>query len=156
MKPADLLRAAALATGLLASVAPTLARTDTPAAAPRAVTPRGPLAADEQAHIELFRRVSPSDEAAFGPALGALGCVELTRLGLARKSRLTALLAVAMEREIDALPHRSDPARLALSQDRRVGGASKTGQGRTARTCRCSAGHPLGDLSALERRSRYP
>jgi S1-C subfamily serine protease len=29
-------------------------------ATPRAVTPRGPLAADEQAQIELFRRVSPS------------------------------------------------------------------------------------------------
>jgi S1-C subfamily serine protease len=29
-------------------------------AAPRAVTPRGPLAADEQAHIDIFRRNSPS------------------------------------------------------------------------------------------------
>ncbi|MEN9629863.1 MAG: hypothetical protein RJA10_3091 [Pseudomonadota bacterium] len=29
-------------------------------AAPRAVTPRGPLAADELAHIELFRKASPS------------------------------------------------------------------------------------------------
>jgi S1-C subfamily serine protease len=29
-------------------------------AAPRAVTPRGPLAADELAHIEIFRRASPS------------------------------------------------------------------------------------------------
>jgi S1-C subfamily serine protease len=29
-------------------------------ATPRAVTPRGPLAADEQAQIELFKRVSPS------------------------------------------------------------------------------------------------
>ncbi len=29
-------------------------------AVPRAVTPRGPLAADEQAHIEIFRRSSPS------------------------------------------------------------------------------------------------
>ena len=33
------------------------ARTD---AAPRAVAPRGALASDEQAHIELFRRTSPS------------------------------------------------------------------------------------------------
>ena len=33
------------------------ARTD---AAPRAVAPRGALAADEQAHIDLFRRTSPS------------------------------------------------------------------------------------------------
>ncbi len=32
-------------------------RTD---AAPRAVTPRGPLAADELAHVELFRKTSPS------------------------------------------------------------------------------------------------
>ncbi len=29
-------------------------------AAPRAVTPRGPLAADELAHVELFKRASPS------------------------------------------------------------------------------------------------
>ncbi|OYV01475.1 MAG: 2-alkenal reductase, partial [Burkholderiales bacterium PBB5] len=29
-------------------------------AAPRAVTPRGPLAADELANVELFRRLSPS------------------------------------------------------------------------------------------------
>jgi S1-C subfamily serine protease len=29
-------------------------------AAPRAVMPRGPLGADEQSHIEVFRRVSPS------------------------------------------------------------------------------------------------
>lgn len=29
-------------------------------ASPRAVTPRGPLAADETAHIELFKRTSPS------------------------------------------------------------------------------------------------
>jgi S1-C subfamily serine protease len=29
-------------------------------AAPRAVQPRGPLGADEQSHIEIFRRVSPS------------------------------------------------------------------------------------------------
>jgi len=49
--------------GLLASLAfffaPKLVngRTD---AVPRAVTPRGPLAADEQANIEIFRRVSPS------------------------------------------------------------------------------------------------
>ncbi|MBC7941997.1 MAG: serine protease, partial [Chitinophagaceae bacterium] len=32
-------------------------RTD---ATPRAVTPRGPLAADELAHIDLFKRASPS------------------------------------------------------------------------------------------------
>ena len=32
-------------------------RTDT---GPRAVTPRGPLAADEQAHVDLFRKASPS------------------------------------------------------------------------------------------------
>ena len=29
-------------------------------ASPRAVAPRGPLAADEQAHVDVFRRISPS------------------------------------------------------------------------------------------------
>jgi S1-C subfamily serine protease len=37
---------------------PALARPEPPAG--RSVTPRGPLAADEQANIEVFRRVSPS------------------------------------------------------------------------------------------------
>jgi len=52
-------RRLALALLLAASLtAPALqARTD---AAPRAVTPRGPLAADEVADIEMFRRTSPS------------------------------------------------------------------------------------------------
>ncbi len=48
--------AAALAA---AAVLPHLAQSRTEAA-PRAVTPRGPLAADEQAHIDLFKRASPS------------------------------------------------------------------------------------------------
>jgi S1-C subfamily serine protease len=47
--------------GLLAAALflalPVNGRTD---AAPRAVTPRGPLAADELAHIEVFRKTSPS------------------------------------------------------------------------------------------------
>jgi S1-C subfamily serine protease len=48
--------------GLLAASAlflalPVNGRTD---AVPRAVTPRGPLAADELAHVELFRKASPS------------------------------------------------------------------------------------------------
>jgi S1-C subfamily serine protease len=49
----------AAATGAAAALSVPLlhARTD---AAPRAVTPRGALGADEQAHIELFRRTSPS------------------------------------------------------------------------------------------------
>ncbi|MFO0471772.1 MAG: S1C family serine protease [Pseudomonadota bacterium] len=47
--------AAALA--FLALPAPVDGRSD---AVPRTVTPRGPLAADEQAHIDLFRRTSPS------------------------------------------------------------------------------------------------
>ncbi len=47
--------AAALA--LLALPAAVDGRSD---AVPRTVTPRGPLAADEQAHIDLFRRTSPS------------------------------------------------------------------------------------------------
>ena len=45
------LTAAVVATPLVQS------RTD---ASPRAVTPRGPLAADEQANIDLFKRTSPS------------------------------------------------------------------------------------------------
>jgi S1-C subfamily serine protease len=48
--------AAALTT---AAVVPTLVQSRTEAA-PRAVTPRGALAADEQAHIDLFKRTSPS------------------------------------------------------------------------------------------------
>ncbi len=40
-----------------AAAAPVLARTE---AAPRAITPRGPLAAEELANVELFKRVSPS------------------------------------------------------------------------------------------------
>jgi S1-C subfamily serine protease len=54
-----LTRSLGLALLLAASLAaPALqARTD---AAPRAVTPRGPLAADEVADIEMFRRTSPS------------------------------------------------------------------------------------------------
>lgn len=57
-------RLLALATGAVALVAAALlapslvnGRVD---ASPRAVTPRGPLAADEQAHIDVFRRSSPS------------------------------------------------------------------------------------------------
>lgn len=46
-----------LAAALLAVPACVESRPD---AAPRAVTPRGPLAADELAHIELFRKTSPS------------------------------------------------------------------------------------------------
>jgi S1-C subfamily serine protease len=60
-----------LATAALLAAAPAHSRTDAtgnntsnntnnPAAAPRAVTPRGPLAADELAHIELFKRTSAS------------------------------------------------------------------------------------------------
>ena len=58
------LRALALALGSLVGAAgflwapgPVQGRTE---AAPRAIAPRGPLAADEQAHIEVFRRSSPS------------------------------------------------------------------------------------------------
>jgi S1-C subfamily serine protease len=46
-----------LATGALFLALPVNGRTD---AVPRAVTPRGPLAADELAHVELFRKASPS------------------------------------------------------------------------------------------------
>ncbi|HET9823028.1 MAG TPA: trypsin-like peptidase domain-containing protein [Burkholderiaceae bacterium] len=59
MKLPNALGAAALAVlAGLALTAPLAARTDTAAA--RAVTPRGPLAADEQANVDVFRRVSPS------------------------------------------------------------------------------------------------
>ena len=52
------LAAAALAVTLVLGAPPAdAARAD---AAPRAVTPRGPLAADEIANIEVFRRLSPS------------------------------------------------------------------------------------------------
>ena len=61
MTPVHLLRAAALLTAsALTALAPTLARAEAPAATPRAVAPRGPLGADEQANIDLFKRVSPS------------------------------------------------------------------------------------------------
>ncbi len=66
--------AAALLAAAVAGLAPPTAaqaRTDAPQAAPRAVTPRGPLTAEEQAHIELFRRSSPS-------------VVHITALGLQR------------------------------------------------------------------------
>ncbi len=49
---------AALLTLTLASGA--CARTEAPAATPRAVVPRGPLSADEQANVDLFKRSSPS------------------------------------------------------------------------------------------------
>ena len=52
------LLAAALAAATAAVLVPAVSRTDPPT--PRAVTPRGPLAADEQANIDVFRRVSPS------------------------------------------------------------------------------------------------
>ncbi len=48
---------AVLALVLLGQAGPLLARTD---AAPRAVTPRGPLGADEQNHIAVFKAASPS------------------------------------------------------------------------------------------------
>jgi S1-C subfamily serine protease len=47
------------ASALLAMPACVESRTTEPAP-PRAVAPRGPLGADEQAHIDLFKRVSPS------------------------------------------------------------------------------------------------
>jgi len=47
------------ASALLAMPACVESRTNEPAP-PRAVAPRGPLGADEQANIDLFRRVSPS------------------------------------------------------------------------------------------------
>lgn len=51
--------AIAAAAALAALVAPQWVQSRAEAA-PRAVTPRGPLAADEQAHIDIFRRNSPS------------------------------------------------------------------------------------------------
>jgi S1-C subfamily serine protease len=60
MNTPPLIRSVLLAAAaLLAAPACVESRTNEPAA-PRAVTPRGPLGADEQANIELFRRVSPS------------------------------------------------------------------------------------------------
>jgi S1-C subfamily serine protease len=60
---------------LLAAGLPTMlawpARAQRPDAAPRPVTPRGPLGADEQSNIELFKRLSPS-------------VVHITTLGLQR------------------------------------------------------------------------
>ena len=56
LHPIRLAIAVAVAFGALATP-PLKARTD---AQPRAVSPRGPLAADELAHIELFKRTSPS------------------------------------------------------------------------------------------------
>jgi S1-C subfamily serine protease len=55
LKPA--LTAALLVLAAALAGPPALAQKD---AAPRAVTPRGPLAADELANIELFKRLSPS------------------------------------------------------------------------------------------------
>jgi S1-C subfamily serine protease len=54
---ATLLVAAAASIAFLALPALVQGRTE---AEPRAVTPRGPLAADELAHIELFKKASPS------------------------------------------------------------------------------------------------
>jgi len=48
------------AIAILAMPACVESRTDEAAAAPRAITPRGPLAADEQANNDVFKRVSPS------------------------------------------------------------------------------------------------
>jgi len=59
MTAKTLLRAAAvLAAALLALPAFVDGRTEP--ANPRAATPRGPLAPEEQAHVDLFKRVSPS------------------------------------------------------------------------------------------------
>jgi S1-C subfamily serine protease len=51
------LAALSMSLALALGAAPAAARND---AQPRAVTPRGPLAADELAHIDIFRRLSPS------------------------------------------------------------------------------------------------
>jgi S1-C subfamily serine protease len=60
MNTPPLIRSVLLAAAaLLAAPACVESATNEPAA-PRAVTPRGPLGADELANIELFRRVSPS------------------------------------------------------------------------------------------------
>jgi S1-C subfamily serine protease len=58
MKPLHTVLAAALA-AIVALSTLAVARNE-PAAQPRAVTPRGALGVDEQANIELFKRVSPS------------------------------------------------------------------------------------------------
>jgi S1-C subfamily serine protease len=58
MKPLHTLLAAALAAG--AALTTLVVARDEPSAQPRAVTPRGALGADEQANIDLFKRVSPS------------------------------------------------------------------------------------------------
>ena len=50
----------ALLSALLLGVSPSVTSTTRPDAQPRAVTPRGPLAADETNHIDVFRRISPS------------------------------------------------------------------------------------------------
>ena len=52
--------AAAVAAGLLTVHIAVESRTTSEPAPPRAVTPRSPLTPDEQAHIDLFRRASPS------------------------------------------------------------------------------------------------
>jgi S1-C subfamily serine protease len=54
---ARLVAAAVAASGLLVAAPAACAKTD---AVPRAVMPRGPLGADELAHIEIFRKASPS------------------------------------------------------------------------------------------------
>jgi S1-C subfamily serine protease len=55
--PLLLVGGAALAAAVVFVAMPVNGRTE---AAPRAVTPRGPLAADELAHIDLFKKTSPS------------------------------------------------------------------------------------------------
>jgi S1-C subfamily serine protease len=55
--PLLLLAGAALVAAVAFVALPVNGRTD---AAPRAVTPRGPLAADELVHIEIFKKTSPS------------------------------------------------------------------------------------------------
>jgi S1-C subfamily serine protease len=59
MNMTTLLRAAALLTAA-ALCLPAFVESRTEPAPPRAVTPRGPLLADELSHIEVFKRVSPS------------------------------------------------------------------------------------------------
>ena len=60
-KPSKITLLAAALVGAVAAIiaVPTLVQSR-PEAAPRAVSPRGPLGADEVAHIELFRKSSPS------------------------------------------------------------------------------------------------
>jgi S1-C subfamily serine protease len=60
MKLAHTLPSLAAAVALTLAAVGACTRSDAAPATPRAVTPRGALGADEQAHIELFRRVSPS------------------------------------------------------------------------------------------------